>query len=483
MQYIQHQPILINDLIINFQNKYCLSKPFTTQIYYGSRIGVIGRNGCGKSNLIKLIAKNLTCDEGSITIPEDVILGYIPQLIMSNDDELSGGQRFNKQLSKIVGLNPNLLLLDEPTNHLDTHNREALFGFLRRYQGTLITITHDLELLNYIDTIWHMVNEEIHQFNGSYHDYMYQYKNEQNNLLSKVQELKYEKKQAHQSLMQEQKRAKNSRQQGEKHIKERKWPTITSGAKARRAEITTGKNKQQIEQNRQDAMEGLKKLYIPEVIIPKFDLNVSYSNPNSFIITIDNGTCGYLNNNETTLNNINIQIKTSEKIVLEGNNGSGKSTLLKAILNDPGINKTGIWNCPDISCIGYVDQHYSNLDEDLSAIELMQKLVPNWLNAEIRNHLNRFLLRKNEEVNLKVKLLSGGEKVRLNLALIAAKPPKLLILDEVTNNIDLETKNHLSQVLKLYPGGFILVCHEAHFVKELPIDNYYIIKEQTLISK
>ena len=98
----------------------------------------------------------------------------------------------------------------------------------------------------------------------------------------------------------------------------------------------------------------------------------------------------------------------------------------------------------------------------------------------MRNHLNSFLLRKNEEVNLASKYLSGGEKARLSLALIAAKPPQLLILDEITNNIDLETKEHLCQILANYPSSMILVCHEQNFIEQLKIDRHYKIKNGTM---
>ncbi len=175
-----------------------------------------------------------------------------------------------------------------------------------------------------------------------------------------------------------------------------------------------------------------------------------------------------------------LQLHGCEKIVILGNNGSGKSTLLKAILDMPEISKSGSWISPKHQDIGYIDQHYSGLNPNATAVQLIQELMPKWLHSEIRNHLNTFLLRKNEEVNLATKYLSGGEKVRLNLALIAAKPPKLLILDEITNNVDLETKEHLIQVLSQYPGSILLVCHEQKFINNLNIDNYYTIKNGTL---
>ncbi|GAJ46889.1 putative ABC transporter ATP-binding protein YdiF [Holospora elegans E1] len=102
-------------------------------------------------------------------------------------------------------------------------------------------------------------------------------------------------------------------------------------------------------------------------------------------------------------------------------------------------------------------------------LETIADLVPHLPHTEIRRHLNDFLFCKNEEVKAPVSTLSGGEKARLSLAQIAAKTPKLLILDEITNNLDLETKEHMTQVLKAYPGAMIMISHDADFLEEIGI--------------
>ena len=107
--------------------------------------------------------------------------------------------------------------------------------------------------------------------------------------------------------------------------------------------------------------------------------------------------------------------------------------------------------------------------------ETIAELVPNWSKAEVRNHLNDFLFRKNEEVNNFVSKLSGGEKARLSLAQIAACLPKLLILDEITNNLDLETKEHIVQVLKTYPGAMIVVSHDIDFLEKIEIKDFLTV--------
>ncbi|CAO5679250.1 MAG: putative ABC transporter ATP-binding protein [Holosporales bacterium] len=137
--------------------------------------------------------------------------------------------------------------------------------------------------------------------------------------------------------------------------------------------------------------------------------------------------------------------------------------------------KTGDWYVLKEGDIGYLDQHYSTLNPNKTVFEILASAVPNWPYTEIRRHLNDFLFRKNEEVNALASTLLGGEKAGLSLSLIAAKTPKLLTLDEITNNLDLETKDHVAQVLKSYPGSMIIICHDTDFLKEIGIDSYFNI--------
>ena len=123
-----------------------------------------------------------------------------------------------------------------------------------------------------------------------------------------------------------------------------------------------------------------------------------------------------------------------------------------------------------------------DLDPQLSVIEHIQALKLTWHDVDTRRHLNDFLFQKNEEISQRAINLSGGEKARLALSLIAAKTPRLLILDEMTNNLDLETKAHVIQVLRAYPGAMIIVSHEADFLEEIGIAHRYEIKEGTVLG-
>jgi ATPase subunit of ABC transporter with duplicated ATPase domains len=163
-------------------------------------------------------------------------------------------------------------------------------------------------------------------------------------------------------------------------------------------------------------------------------------------------------------------------VAFVGGNGSGKTTLARGILGDTNITKSGDWHMPNPRDVGYLDQHYRNLDLEKSAVEIIADVNPSWTPAEIRRRLNDFLFRKNEEVNAQIKNLSGGERVRLSLAKIAARPPKLLILDEITNNIDLETRDHVVKILRKYPAAMIIISHDEDFFDEIGIENKIEIK-------
>ena len=271
--------------------------------------------------------------------------------------------------------------------------------------------------------------------------------------------------------MQEQERAKKSSVRGEKSIRQRKWPTIVSDEKAKRAIETSGKKKRALRHHRDELVDKLSGLRLTEVIAPKFSLTAADVG-DQVIVSIREGAVGY-QQQAGIVKDINFSLSSRERIAIMGDNGSGKSTLVKAILNDARVVKTGDWQAPKPQDIGYLDQHYNNVSSEKSVIESIAELQPSWSHAEVRRYLNDFLFRKNEEVNQLVCQLSGGEKVRLSLAIIAALTPKLLILDEITNNLDLETREHVIQVLKDYPAAMIVISHDEDFLLDINVRDFY----------
>ncbi len=454
-----HNPIKINCFSLSFPNKICF-EDFSTDIAFGARIAIIGRNGSGKSSLLKMIADN----------NRGLSLEYIHQII-NNFDSLSGGERFNKSLSQAIGENPSILLLDEPTNHLDSENRKNLMRMLLTYYGTLIIATHDEELLqNCIDILWHIDNGKITVFHGKYADYMSELHLKHQAVYNQIELLEREKKSMHECLMKEQKRASKSKASGEKKLSNKKWMRSVCDLKAMKSEKSQGKKLRNLDEKKQKLSEQLRQTRLPEKIIPKFNLPYQKIVDKTIVLIVD-GNVEYKKN--IILRNINLSVLSQEHVAIVGKNGSGKTTLVKAIMNNADIVKYGDWNIPDLKDIGYLDQHYDNLNSDQTAIEIISNTNPKWSYIEIRKHLNDFLFRKNEEVSIPTRNLSGGEKARLSLSQIAANVPKLLILDEVTNNMDLETKNHISEILSDYPTAMIVISHDEVFLKKIKIDKYY----------
>ena len=465
-----HKPIQFKNIGFSLPHKRCFEQLNET-ISYGQRIAIIGQNGCGKSTLLKMMQGQIAPTDGELILPQDFVIGYVPQLI-EHFDSLSGGQRFNEKLTEALAAFPNILLLDEPTNHLDRKNRNSLMRMLRSFEGTLVIVTHDVELLRHaIDTIWHIDQGRVRVFTGSYDDYRHELAIQYRAIEQKLTLLSKQQKTAHLALMKEQTRAKNSRMGGEKKIENRKWPTISSAAKMSRANETSHRKKSEISQKRQMLNEQMSTLQMPVILKPTFSIQAGESG--RVLVSISDGSVGF---DRPILGSINLSITSGDRIAIHGNNGSGKSTLIRAILGDTAIYKTGSWQVLRREFIGYLDQHYSTLNAQKTVLEVIQDCVLNWSHADIRKHLNDFLFRKNEEINTTVLNLSGGEKVRLSLAQIAASTPKLLILDEITNNLDLETRDHVIQILKDYPGAMVVISHDAEFLLSIGVTANYEIK-------
>jgi ATPase subunit of ABC transporter with duplicated ATPase domains len=457
-----HNPIILNNLSLSFPHKVCF-EGFSTLISFQSRIGIIGRNGSGKSSLLSIILK-MNLDR----------VGYVPQTI-EGFDSLSGGERFQKKLTQALSLCPSLLLLDEPTNHLDKAHRESLMRMLHHYDGTLIAVSHDIEFLqSCTDILWHIRDGKVHILSGKYNDYLEEGRSQRKKIERELEIVHRQKKEMHHKLMKEQQRASKSKVRGSKSIENRKWPTVVSHAKASRSQETSGRKKSLMDHKKTELSEKLESLHLPESIVPKFDLSHQILRDEILLLVIEGGV-GY-DKDSLLLSNINFQISSFDKVAFIGKNGSGKSTLIKAILGEQILYKKGEWHGVKKEDIGYLDQHYKTLKEDRSALETIQEIKPYWTHQEIRSHLNNFLFRKNEEVYACVKTLSEGEKARLSLACIAARPPKLLILDEITNNLDLETKEHVAMLLANYPYALIIVCHEENFLKRIGITDYYLLE-------
>lgn len=354
----------------------------------------------------------------------------------SNEDkykkisEFSGGQRTKIAFIKLLLSKPDILLLDEPTNHLDIKAVECLEKYLKSYSKACIIVSHDRMFLDRIvNKVYEIEYGTITKYSG---DYTYFEKKKKENYLKQLKDYEYQ----------------------QKEIKRLNDIVNRFKYKPTKAKMAMSKLKQ---------IERMVKIEEPN----KYDLTTFKTNfeikkqSGNEVLSVRNLRIGY---NEE-LQNISFNLYKGQKLGIVGENGIGKSTLLKTLVNR--INKIGgDFNFGYNVTIGYFDQQMALLDSNKTVIDDFSEEFPNLTTTEIRNSLASFMF-YGEDVFKEVKMLSGGEKVRLQLCKILKKGPNLLILDEPTNHMDIIGKETLENLLQNYDGTVIFVSHDRFFVNKI----------------
>ena len=458
--------IALQGISLVFPHKTCFTD-FHAAMEWGQRIAIVGDNGSGKSTLLRILQGERAPDEGKVVAQPGLVIGHVAQ-VLDRADGLSGGQRVNQALTQALANVPDLLLLDEPTNHLDERNRLSLVRMLQGFHGSIVLVTHDSALMDLVcDTLWHIGCDGIEVFSGRYGDFETERALRRQALQKQIMAARRSRQETHQALMQEQERASHARQHGIKSIREHKWATIKSPTKLGRGSSTAVDKQAAIRMQQRDLSDQLGELSPGPTIAPRFHLTAPTRQRQS-LLQISDGAAGHV---APAFSGLYLNLAGGERLALIGDNGSGKSTLARAILADPRILRHGDWYTTDARAIGYLDQHYANLDPAHSVLQALKHVAPHWSTAQLRQHLSDFLFRQNLAVEAGVSTLSGGEKARLSLACIAARVPELLILDEVTNNLDLATRRHVIDVLRDFPGAMLLISHDRDFLRELGVSS------------
>lgn len=459
-----HKPITLEKLSCVFFHKACF-EDFTTIIHPGDRIAIIGPNGSGKTTLLKILAGIMEPTSGSLSGIDFARTGYVPQ-IQHNNEALSGGESIRKALEQAIANNPSLLLLDEPTNHLDAKNREQLFGLLHSWPGSAIIVTHDTELLRTWPTnLWHIQNGTITIFNGSYDDFVQEQRWDRERAIAQRDKLKQEQKRLKQTEVKQKEKANKGSRNAKNAVLQGRISRLEYSGMKENAEQSSGALKRAQEHKHASIKDQLSQIHIHEELKPHFDLPV-LTHKNASIM-IREGTVSY--ENRTVLFDVYMNIQPGERYAILGDNGSGKSTLFKAIMHDPIITKSGSWSCPPSHMIGHIDQRYSLLRNDLIVFDTIKQLQPSWDDHKIRKLLNDFLFRTPLEVAAPIRILSGGERARLSLACIVAQAPSMLLLDEITNNLDLIARQQIIEALSVYPGTLLVISHDKDFLETIGI--------------
>lgn len=419
----------------------------------GKKVGLIGRNGQGKSTLLHLIKNAHKENNGSIKCQGTISL--LPQLKPSHATK-SGGEVSSDYFVKLLNETTGLLLLDEPTTNLDISHINWVVDNLKNSQETCIIVSHDRYVLNeVVDEIWELEDGDIKIYSGNYSDYV-----DQKETNTKYQQKEYDKylskkRQLEQAV--EKKKLKAERAT--------KTPKNISGSEAKQtgAKPYFAKKQKKLHKTAQALEQQLNQLEIkekPNEIPPiKMDLpNQDHFN-NRIIIRVRKLEKWF--GERKLWEPASFQIKGGQKIGLIGENGVGKTTFIKELLN---ADQSSIKISPQVE-MGYFAQNLSILDLSKSILENVSS-SSNQSETTIRTVLARlhFL---DQDVFKKVDVLSGGERVKVSLAKIFLGHYNMLILDEPTNYLDIQTLQSFEELLSQYEGTLIIISHDREFISQV----------------
>lgn len=482
----------------------------TWHIHNGERIGLIGYNGTGKSTLLKLIVGQYSPSEGTVEKTRGTTIGYLHQDLLSfdtndsildvalgafeevkkleheietlgkqletnsNDEKLlelyahklhdlealggytihhkteevllglgfnmqqlqqpykefSGGWRMRVLLAKMILQQPDLLLLDEPTNHLDLPSIEWLEKYLAHYQGSVVIVSHDKYFLNrMVNKIVELYQQELHIYSGNY-DFF----EKEKQIRIELQQRAYENQQEY------------IRQQ-ERFI-ERFRAKATKAAQAQSA------------MKRLDKLERIEQTEIERPNL-KFNFQVD-KQPGKVLVTLKNITKRF--GDLTIIENSDAEIYRSDKVALIGANGKGKSTLLRIIAGTEQFDGERTWGY-NVEESFYAQHQLEALDLNNTILDELKTCGSGKTELELRSLLGGFLF-SGDDVEKKIRVLSGGEKARVALAKVIVGKANFLLLDEPTNHLDMHSVELLIQALNNYEGSYILVSHDRYFISK-----------------
>ena len=516
----------VHNLSVSFQGEY-LFEEVAFMLNGGDRVGLIGKNGAGKSTMLKLLAREIKPDSGIIATDKEVRIGFLKQdidfvkgrtileeayqafeeikrLEMQLDDihhqletrtdyeseayhdllnnlsdythhyeliggyqyqgdtekvllglgfkrddfnkltdTFSGGWRMRIELAKLLLQNNDILLLDEPTNHLDIESIIWLEQFLTTYAGAVVIVSHDKMFLD------NVTNRTIEISVGKIYDYPKPY--------SKFLELRQE---IREQQLASQKNQEKKIQQTEKLIE--KFRAKASKASMAQSLIKKLDKIERIEVDEEDNA----------VMNVRFPVSVT---PGKVVLEIDRVSKSY--GEKQVLQEVSLLVERGSKIAFVGQNGQGKTTLAKMIVGE--IPYEGTIKLGHNVQLGYFAQNQADyLDGEITVLDTMYNAANDTNRIKVRDILGSFLFR-GDEVDKKVKVLSGGERNRLALAKMLLSDFNVLVMDEPTNHLDIKSKNVLKKALQQFEGTLIIVSHDRDFLQGLT-DKVYEFKDRHL---
>jgi len=506
--------ISVDSVTIEF-NGSALFSNITFNINENDRIALMGKNGAGKSTLLKIIAGVNKPTRGKISAPKDAVIAYLPQHLLTEDNcsvfeetskaffkihnmknkmdelnhqletrtdyesneyakiieevselsekyysieeinydaevektllglgflrsdftrptnEFSGGWRMRIELAKILLQKPDLILLDEPTNHLDIESVQWLEEFLKTSAKAVIVISHDKMFVD------NLTNRTIEVTMGRIYDYKTNY--------SHYLQLRKERREQQQKQYDDQQKEIADIQQFIDRFK---------GTYSKTLQV----------QSRVKMLEKIEIVQVDEMDTSSLNLKFPPApRSGNYPVIVDGLTKLY--GDHLVFKDASLTIARGEKIAFVGKNGEGKSTMIKAIMGE--IDYEGKLQLGHNSMIGYFAQNQASLlDETITVYDTIDQVAEGDIRTKIKDMLGAFMF-SGDNIDKKVKVLSGGEKTRLAMLKLLLQPVNLLILDEPTNHLDIKTKDILKEALLAFDGTLILVSHDRDFLDGL----------------
>ena len=524
--------IIIKDLSYTHTDKEVLFSNLNLIINSGEKTALTGNNGCGKSTLMRILAGEASPGAGSVHCSGH--LYYVPQhfgqydgrtvaqvlgidrkltalcAILNGDaaeehfarldddwnieertqavlhawhlngisllrplEGLSGGEKTRLFLAGMELKEPDTLLLDEPTNHLDTAGRKRLYDFVHRTSATVLVISHDRTLLNLLPAICGLSRNGLACYGGNYDFYKEQKEVHRNALQQQLEEkekaLRLARKTARE--MEERKARQNTR--GEKASIKKGIPRILLGGLKNHAENSSSKLSNVHAEKTDKIQQEITNLKgsLPQTNKLKTDFNASALHIGKILVTAQNINFHYPDSNTNLWTvPLSFQLRSGNRFCIKGDNGSGKTTLLRLITGE--LTPTGgTIERADFTYV-YLDQEYSLIQNEYTVSEQAEAFNLRHLpEHEIKTVLNRYLFPQ-DVWNKPCSKLSGGEKMRLAFCclMIADNTPDLFILDEPTNNLDIESIEIITATIRNYQGTVLAVSHDRDFLKETGIE-------------
>jgi ATP-binding cassette subfamily F protein 3 len=503
----------INDLTYRIEGRVLIDGA-TVGLPTGHKVGLVGRNGAGKTTLLKIISGDLAHDAGSITVPRSARIGHVAQeapggdvslidWVLAADTEraqlldeaehahdahriadiherlndigahaaparaaqilaglgfdenaqqrpcgtLSGGWRMRVALAAILFLEPDVLLLDEPTNYLDLEGTLWLENYLRTYPHTILIVSHDRDLLNgAVNSILHLERGKLTLYSGGYDDFE-EARREKQRLELRLKKKQDEERRRIQAFIDRFKAKATKAAQAQSRIK----------ALAKMQPIAA-----QLE-------DRVAPFHLPQPAKP-------LASP---LLRLEDAAVGYAPNSPV-LQELSLRIDQDDRIALLGQNGNGKSTFAKLIAGKIKPLSGKVYGAKRVD-VGYFAQHQlDELNPQATPYDYILKLMPDATEAQRRTRLGTYGFGA-DKADTKCANLSGGEKARLLLALATFRGPHILILDEPSNHLDIDSREALVHALTEYDGALILISHDRHLV-EACADRLWVVRNGTVTT-